>query len=222
MTSQKDMDEQYSNLPLFAGIKMCELAPMLQCLGGVTKTYKKGAFIALAREEIKYVGVVLSGTVHMLHEDSWGDKSILAVIRSGGLFGETFACGSDLISCVTFQAAEDTRALVLPFHKVLHSCTQACPFHHRLIENMATMLADKNFQLMEKLQVTSKKILRKKLMTYFSFVAQHAGSRTFTLPFSRTELADYVCADRTALTRELSRMKEDGLIDFKHNTFTIL
>ena len=222
MTSPKKLDKSYENLPLFKGITLDELAVMLPCLGGVMKTYKKGAFIALAQEEIQYVGIVLSGSVHMIHEDIWGDKSILALIEKGGLFGETFACGTNFTSCVTFQAITDTHALVIPFRKVLHSCDHACPFHQQLIENMAIMLADKNAQLMQKLQVTSKKSLRKKIMTYLSFQAQSANSRTFKLPLSRTGLADYICADRTALARELTRMKEEGLIAIDRNTITLL
>lgn len=222
MTTVTNETKTYTALPLFTGIEETDIAPMLKCLGCVVKTYPKGTFIALAREEIRYVGIVLSGHVHMIHEDIWGDTSILAIIKEGGLFGETFACGDDLTACVTFQAAADTKALILPFHKVLHSCSKACPFHHKLLENMVTMLADKNVQLMKKLQVTSKKVLRKKIMTYLSFQSQQSGSRTFTIPLSRTQLADYVCADRTAIARELVRMKNEGLIDFDQHTFTLL
>ena len=222
MTARSLDIKTFINLPLFAGIKEEEIQPMLHCLGGLVKTYKKGAYVALAREEIKYVGIVLSGNIHMIHEDIWGANSILAVIHAGGLFGETFACGTDLNSSVTFQAAEDTKALIIPFHKVLHSCAQNCPFHHRLIENMTIMLADKNAQLMRKLQVTSQKVLRKKIMIYFSFQVQESHSKTFTLSLNRQELADFICADRTALARELTRMKKDGLIDFQRNTFTML
>lgn len=120
------------------------------------------------------------------------------------------------------MAAENTKAMILPFHKVLHSCSQACPFHQQLIENMVTMLADKNAQLMKKLQVTSKKTLRKKILTFLSFQSQRSKNSNFSLSLNRTELADYVCANRTALARELARMKKDGLIDFDHNTFTLL
>lgn len=214
-------DTKFSTLSLFKGIDKKQLTPMLKCLGGHTKIIKKGTYLILAQEEVKYIGIVLSGCVHMIHEDVWGDKTILAFIKRDGLFGESFACGTDLTTCVTFQAAEETEVLLMPFRKVLHSCEKSCQFHQRLIENMATLLADKNAQLMKKLQITTKKVLRKKLLTYLSFQAQHAGSNTFTIPMNRTELADFVCADRTAVARELTHMKEEGLIDFDHNKFTL-
>lgn len=214
--------ENYSKLPLFSGIKVGDLQSMLQCLGCQTKSYKKNDFIVLSQEKIKYVGIVLNGTIHMIHEDAWNDKSIFAIIKKGELFGETFSCGTDLTSCVSFLAAEKTKIMVVPFHKVLHSCTKSCPFHYQLIENMITMLADKNSQLIKKLQITSKKTIRKKIMTFLSFQSQHAKSSCFFLHMTRTELADYICADRTALARELTHMKKDGLIDFDHNRFKLL
>lgn len=201
------------DLPFFTGISPDKRTAMLTCLGARVRIVRKGEFLVLAQDEVRYIGIVLSGEIHMIHEDRWGDKAVLAVIRSGGLFGETFVCSTVLQSIVTFQAVKNTKFLVLPFHKVLHVCTNACPFHFQLIENMLRLMADKNVQLLEKLEVISKKTLRKKLLTYFSFQSEQAGSPTFTIPMTRTQLADYLCADRTAVARELSHMKADGLIE---------
>ena len=209
------------DLPLFDGVHPEKRTAMLTCLGARVRTVRKGEFLVLAQDEVNYIGIVLSGEVHMIHEDRWGDKAVLAVIRSGGLFGETFVCGTILQSIVTFQAVKNTKFLALPFQKVLHICTNACPFHHRLIENMLHLMADKNAQLLTKLEVVSKKTLRKKLLTYFSFQSERAGSPTFTIPMTRTQLADYLCADRTAVARELARMKEDGLIEIDQQRVTL-
>lgn len=209
------------DLPLFDGVHPEKRTAMLTCLGARVRTVRKGEFLVLAQDEVNYIGIVLSGEVHMIHEDRWGDKAVLAVIHSGGLFGETFVCGTILQSIVTFQAVKNTKFLALPFQKVLHICTNACPFHHRLIENMLHLMADKNAQLLTKLEVVSKKTLRKKLLTYFSFQSERAGSPTFTIPMTRTQLADYLCADRTAVAREIARMKEDGLIEIDQQRVTL-
>ena len=187
------------DLPFFTGISPDKRMAMLTCLGARVRTVRKGEFLVLAQDEVRY----------------------MAVIRSGGLFGETFVCGTVLQSIVTFQAVKNTKFLVLPFHKVLHVCTNACPFHFQLIENMLRLMADKNAQLLEKLEVISKKTLRKKLLTYFSFQSEQAGSQTFTIPMTRTQLADYLCADRTAVARELSHMKADGLIEIDQQRVTL-
>lgn len=170
-----DVATAAANSALFDGIRPEERSAMLTCLGAQTKTVRKGEFLVLAQDEVRYIGVVLSGEVHMIHEDRWGDKAVLAVIKEGGLFGETFVCGTILQSLVTFQAVKTTTFLTLQFQKVLHVCTQACPFHHRLIENMLHLIATKNAQLMEKLEIVSKKTLRKKLLTFFSFQSEKAA-----------------------------------------------
>lgn len=217
-----DIATAEANSALFDGIRPEERESMLACLGARTRTVQKGEFLVLAEEEVHYIGVVLIGEVHMIHEDRWGDKAVLAIIKEGGLLGETFVCGTMLQSLVTFQAVKTTTILVLPFHRVLHVCSHSCPFHHRLIENMLRLIAEKNAQLMEKLEIVSKKSLRKKLLTYFSFQSKKSGSPTITIPMTRIQLADYLCADRTAVARELSRMKEEGLVEVNQQTITLL
>ena len=134
------------------------------------------------------------------------------LVMAAGIFKGTEMCIRD----------RDTNVLYLPFRKVLHSCNLSCIFHHRLIENMVTLIADKNWQLMEKVEVTSKKTLRDKILTYLSLQAQKNGSKYFEIPLGRIELAEYLCADRSAMTRELANMKEAGLIDYEKNTFRLL
>ena len=158
----------------------------------------------------------------MIKEDFWGNKTMLVRMRKDELFGETFACGEDNISVVTFVVSEDAKILFMPFDRVMHSCTLACVFHHRLIENMVHIIAHKNRDLMRKVEVISKKTLREKILAYLSVQAQNQGNRYFEIPLGRVELAEYLCADRSALTRELAKMKEDGLIDYDKNCFRIL
>ena len=112
--------------------------------------------------------------------------------------------------------------LFMPFDRVMHSCTMACQFHHRLIENMVKIIADKNRDLMQKVDVVSKRTIREKLLAYLSIQAQVQNSRYLEIPLGRVELAEYLCVDRSALTRELAKMKEDGLIDYDKNCFRIL
>lgn len=149
--------DEIKTLPLFTGIKHEDLEPMLTCLGSYLKTYKKGQFVSLAEEPLKCVGVLLSGKVHMIKEDLWGNKTILVLIKEGGVFGETFACGSDMVSTVTFVTASECKVLFMPFDRILHSCNLSCVFHHRLIENMVRLIADKNVQFLERLEVASKR-----------------------------------------------------------------
>ena len=213
---------EIKDLDLFYGIKEQDLGAMMACIGGRVKTYKKGSFISLEADEMKWIHVVLSGTVHMLKLDIWGNETILSVIGENQLFGETFAGSSDPVASVSFRSAKNTRLLSIPFYRIMHTCTTACVFHHRVVENMVSLIADKNKALMEKLEIISQKTLRKKILSYLSFQSRKHDSDKFTIPLGRIELANYLCVDRSALTRELTAMKEEGLIDYSKNTFKLL
>ena len=208
--------------PLFMGIDPSDMEGMLGCIGYHVKAYQKGEIIAFEEENIDHVGVVLSGSVDMLKEDVWGNRTMLVRSYPQDIFGETFACGEDSLSTVTFAAAENCRVLFLSFCRVMHTCTHACQFHQRLIENMVRLIARKNRELMRKVEVVVKKTLREKILAYLSIQSQAQGSRKFEIPLGRVEWAEYLNADRSALTRELAKMKEEGIIGYQKNTFEIL
>ena len=218
------MDTAVKNVrsPLFAGIETADMEGMLGCIGYHVKDYKKGEIIAFEEETINHVGVVLAGSVDMLKEDVWGNRTMLVRTYPQDVFGETFACGEDSLSVVTFAAAEDSKVLFLSFCRVMHTCTYACQFHQTLIENMVRLIARKNRELMRKVEVVSKKTLREKILAYLSIQSQAQGSSRFEIPLGRVEWAEYLCADRSALTRELAKMKDEGLISYNKNFFEIL
>ncbi len=209
-------------LPLFTGIREENLSTMLACMGSFQKSYKRDEIILLESNEVRTVGVILSGKVHMIKEDAEGDQTLLVTMKENELFGESFSCGSNLFAQVSFRAATDCTVLFLPFYKIIHSCEMRCPFHHRMIENMVQLISDKNVQLMQKIEVISKKTLRGKILAYLRSQAPEDDSLRFSIPLGRLELADYLCADRSALTRELAHMKSDGLIWYEKNQFQLL
>ena len=213
--------KQLSLLPIFYGIREEDLPAMFNCLGSFQKHYQKGEIIFLEGNQVRSVGIILSGIVHMMKEDSKGNQTLLVIMNQGELFGESFSCGSHSDARVIFFAAAPCAVLFLPFYKVIHSCKMTCTFHHRLIENMVQLIGDKNVQLMQKIEVISKKTLREKIMAYLQNQSIEQHSKSFTIPLGRLELAAYLCADRSALTRELSCMQKDGLIWYSKNTFKL-
>ena len=211
-----------SDSQLFAGIRREDMAGMLGCIGYHVRGYEKGEVIAFEAETIRHVGVVLEGKVDMVKEDLWGNRTMLVRTQKDGVFGETFACGEDNLSTVTFVAAEACQVLFLSFSRVMRTCTHACAFHQTLVENMLRLIARKNRELMGKVEVVSQKSLREKILAYLSLQARTQNARTFEIPLGRTELAEYLCADRSALTRELAKMQAEGIIDYHRNSFKIL
>jgi len=210
------------NSPLFEGIAPEDRKGMLGCIGYHIAQFRKGDIIAFEEDNIRNVGILLSGSVDMVKEDVWGNKVLVARMGKDEMFGETFAWGKNKLSAVTFVVSEDARIMLIPLDRVMHSCTNTCACHHQLVENMVHIIADKNRDLIRKIEVISKRTIREKLLAYLSVQSQLQNTRYFEIPLGRTELADYLCVDRSALTRELVKMREDGLIDFDKNCFRIL
>ena len=137
------MDASVKNVksPLFSGIGREDMEGMLGCIGYHVRQFQKGEIIAFEEETINHVGVVMEGAVDMIKEDVWGNRTMLLRSYKEDIFGETFACGEDSLSVVTFVAAQDSKVLFLSFCRVMHTCTHACIFHQTLIENMVRIIA---------------------------------------------------------------------------------
>ena len=123
---------------------------------------------------------------------------------------------------ILFKAAEPTTILIIPADRILHPCRNSCPFHHKLSRNLFDLLSRRNAALTEKIEITSKSSLREKVLAYLSLEAQKTGSMKVTIPLSRSEMADYLCTNRSALSRELANMKKDGILDYDLRSFHLL
>lgn len=210
-----------NNVKLFNNISAHDLPSMLSCLGVKNKPYKKGNIILNAEDNVDHVGIVLQGAVLIVKEDFAGNRSIVDRIGQYETFGEAFACAGIQKSPVTIVAAESSEIMWIQFRRIINTCSINCMFHAKLIENMMKLLAIKNLQMNQKLEITSKRNIRDKLMAYLILQAKEAGSFDFIIPLSRSELADYLYVDRSALSRELCKMRDEGLIEFNKCHFCI-
>jgi CRP-like cAMP-binding protein len=210
------------NCPLFEKIALAELEPLLACLSARKRDYKKDSPIFMAGEEIRSVGILFSGGIYIVEYDFWGNRSIMARIESGEIFAEALACGEVKNSPVNVVAAEDSEVLFIDYKKTLSPCSSVCKFHTRLIQNMLKNMARKNLMLVKKTEHITRRTTREKLLSYLSYRAQEEKSASFELAFNRQELADYLAIDRSAMTTELSRMQEAGIIRFHKNRFELL
>lgn len=217
-----DPKELVKSCPLFRGIDPEDLGAMLKCMSAREIEPERGEFIMTTPGSAPLMGVVLAGEVEMISEDYFGKKSLLTVLPVGSVFGESYSCVKARNRTIAYQASGKCRVLLLDYNRILHACKLVCRFHHRMIENMVELIAEKNLELIEKLEVTSRTSIREKLLTYLTRQAERTGSATFQVPMGRTELAEYLCTDRSAMTRELSRMREEGIIAFDKRTFTLL
>ena len=210
-----------SKTELFRGTTPEEIKEMLFCLNAQTKHYSKGEYICRAGDYIRTMGMVLSGSVNIEHDDVWGNKSILDNISIGQVFAETYSCLPNEQLMVHVVAAEQTEALFLDMERLLKTCHSLCSFHSRLIRNLLAVTARKNIILTRKIFQTTPKSIRGKLLSYFSFQAMAQGKYQFEIPFNRQQLADYLGVDRSALSNELSKMKQEGLLSYEKNNFSL-
>lgn len=210
-----------SNTQLFRGIEETEVSSLLQCLSAVKRSYQKGEVILAEGAVTESLGVVLSGMAMISCSDVWGNNHILGNVAPGAVFAEVYAClpGEPLL--ISVSAAEDTTVLFMNVGRVLSTCTNACPFHTKLVRNLLTVCAQKSLQLSQRILHTSSKSIRGRLMSYFSECAKRSGSYSFRVPYNRQQLADYLSVDRSALCNELSKMQREGIISYERNQFLL-
>lgn len=210
-----------TGIPLFDDIQDSDRDALLCCLGAYTRSYRKGELLSPEKLRRGDVGIVLSGALHMVREDVWGHQSLVAYLDAGALFGESAAIGPSVEDHISYLAAADAVALYVPFDRVLHPCQKQCPFHTTIARNMFRLMGEKNAQLLQKIEVASKSSLREKILCYLTLLAQKQGGKYITVPLNRTEMASFLQSNRSAMTRELSDMQAEGLIDFDGNTFVL-
>lgn len=206
---------------LFRGTSEEELPILLDCLAPTTREYAKNELILRQGEDVSAVGLVLSGRAQVIEEDFWGNRSILADAWPGDLFAEAYAFLPGERLRVSVVAAEPTSVMLLDGKRMLEVCSSACRFHTRLVQNVLAESARKNLALTRKVSHMSKRSTREKLLSYLSGQALGAGSDAFEIPFNRQQLADYLCVDRSAMSSELCKMRDEGLLVFDKNRFQL-
>lgn len=218
----KDFFDILRECPLFDRIGDERLKEMLGCLNAKECSYKKGDAVFAEGDKAKYLGIVLEGSVQLVRVDYYGNRSILANIEPPQLFGEAFACAGLKSLPVDAVAAADTKILLLDAQRIARPCGNACPCHGQTILNLLHIVAKKNLVLHQKIEITSKRNTREKLMTYLLLQAKNAKSHTFTVPYDRQELADYLEVDRSGLSAEISKLRNEKVLECRRSTFTLL
>ncbi len=222
MSTQESLQVSYAFLKkttLFRGTTEEELPILLGCIVPSYRAFAKHELILRQGEDITSVGMVLSGRVQIIEEDFWGNRSILTDIWPGDVFGESYAFLPGELLRVSAVAAEPSTVMMIDARHMLEICSSACRFHTRLVQNLLAESAKKNLALTRKLSHMSKRSTREKLLSYLSGQSLAAGSDQFIIPFNRQQLADYLCVDRSAMSNELCKMRDEGLLDFDRSSF---
>lgn len=223
--------------PIFVHMSDDEIKQILECFQFQQRKYKKDEYIFLEGNTIKTIGIIIHGTVLMEKNDWYGNSYFFTELREHEIFGEPFMGESFEKTSVNYKAMTNCSILFFSYKDIWKSCNKSCICHMTFTENLMNLLALKARSMLSKIEILSKKSLRDRILTFLNLVKCNediVGLHNDTLisenllegqvfiSFNRTEMAEYLGVNRSAMVRELSRMREEHLIDYKDNIFTIL
>ena len=206
---------------LFAGVEEEDVFSMLSCLGARLRTYKKGEYVLRQGQRLSDILVLAEGSLYIQKDDYWGNRSILGHIGVGETFGEAYASPESGALLNDVVAVENSSVFFFDVKRVITTCSSACRFHTLVVQNLFFAISEKNRSLVQKLDYLSRRTTREKLISYLSEEAKKQNSAYYTIPFNRQQLADYLSVDRSAMSNELCKMRDDGLLEFEKNRFKL-
>lgn len=206
---------------LFSGLTEAEIQEIQTALHGERRAFEREEFLLRAGEPTKAFGVLLSGGALVRQEDFWGNRNILSSLHPGDCFAETFACLPGAVLNVDVTASQPCEALFLKTERLLSGELSAFAGGHQFFQNFLINLAAKNLRLNEKITHMGRRSTRAKVLSYLSSCARRQGGAEFDVPFSRQQLADYLSVDRSGLSAELCRLRDEGLVEFQRGHFRL-
>ena len=207
---------------MFSGVCDDEIEAMLSCLGARPGTFRKGEYVLRQGEHLSDITVLVEGKLHIQKDDYWGNRSILGHIAVGEMFGEAYIAPESGVLLNDVVAVENSTVVFFNVKRIITTCPSACRFHSLVVQNMFFAISDKNLKLVQKLGHMSKRTTREKLISYLSEEAKRQNSTQFTIPFNRQQLADFLSVDRSAMSNELCKMRDEGLLVFEKSNFKLL
>jgi CRP-like cAMP-binding protein len=215
--------QELEKSPLFQGIQYEEYLRMLTCFQAVQKSFRPDDLIYdFSEPKTDAVGIIERGNAVLIRIDEDGVSTVMEELGPGGVFGKTLAfagSGRDSLEVVCRTPCD---VVFIDYPHILKRCENACLHHSLLVQNMLRLMSGKAQGLSERVDVLSRRSIREKLLCYFRLMAEKETGDSFTLPFSLSTLADYIATDRSAMMRELKRLKEEDLIISDGRKFTLL
>lgn len=210
------------NTCLFSGVEEKEVISLLTCLDARLREYRKGEYVLRRGETLRHITVLVNGELHIRRDDYWGNGSIINRVAVGDMFGEAYVAPESGPLLNDVVAVEDSAVVFFDAHRIITVCSSACAFHARVVCNLFFAISEKNRRLLQKLGHVSRRTTREKLISYLSEEAERQHSSAFSIPFNRQQLADFLSVDRSAMSAELCRMRDEGLLEFERNHFRLL
>lgn len=212
----------FSDSLLFAGVSEEEYHRMMACFGAAVRRFQAGQTILDYHNSAGFFGVLETGRACLVRSDQEGSRTVLEWVLPGGVFGNMVAFAVSGNDSVWLESETESSVIFIPEEQITKRCENACEHHSKLVENLLQIMRQKALHLSERIEVLSRRSIREKLMIYFLLQQKKAGSARVELPFSYHELAQYICADRSAMMRELGKMQQEHLILRQKRTVLLL
>jgi len=207
---------------LFSRIASSHGHKLISCLSPHIRHYEKGEIILLSGDTIRHMGILLSGTAHAYLEHIDGSQIIMSRLKPMSVFGEILVSTRTHKSPVTIYATSDVAIAFIQYEGMLNLCPSACAAHSMFIQNMLKAMGDKYFRLFDRINILREKTLRDKILAYLFTLSDRGNTAKITLPLTKTMLADYLLANRSALSKELRKMEDEGIISVKGREIELL
>lgn len=207
---------------LFRSIEASELKDLLSCLQPVILNYSKNDIVVNSGDKLDSLGIILEGEAAIFKESISGNRLLMKKIGEGEVFGEVAVFAGKEEWPAMVQAITPLAVCFFPKDRMISPCSNACRWHNTLISNILEMVSTRALMLSKKLEYLSIKNMRSKLCTYIYEQYSKSRSLTVRLPLNRLQLADFLNVSRPSMSRELARMKEEGIIDYHLSTVKIL
>ena len=194
---------------------------MMTCFSARTRSFDSEETILTYSEQMERIGLLISGRAQVLCLDEEGHSSLVEQLSPGEVFGEIFSPPNPNLSCIV-QAQAPCQALFIPYPRVLTCCANVCPHHNQLINNLFHLTALKAQRLSFRINLLSQRTVRARLLCYLTHEQALQGAPEFTLPMKLVQLADYLCVDRSAMMREIRKLKDEGAIASSGRRFHLM
>lgn len=211
-----------SEIELFKGTDESDCQKMLECFRGNKRFFEAGEVVCDYGTQNAKVGILEEGIVNIVRIDVFGNQAILDRIEEGGIFGEMIAFATVDDSSIFAMCEKDAFITFVDYREFSKRCSKACACHTVVVENMFRLVAEKAYQLSERIEVLSNRSIREKLLCFFHIQCMKTEKNSFLLPFSFSDLADHICVDRSAMMREIKKMKNDLLIEAQGRMITVI
>ncbi|MDD3402557.1 MAG: Crp/Fnr family transcriptional regulator [Hespellia sp.] len=213
---------EMSTRALFDQISSQDCQKMYGCMEVIRRKYKSGELIYTFQNNQGQIGIIEKGSAWMERIDIDGNSSMLDHLEEGEIFGEIIAFANQCGKQFQVVCEHECTVAYVPYKKIITPCGKVCECHQRMIENLLAIISEKAQNLSERIEIISNRSIRTKLLYYFQIQVAKAGVKSFRIPFSVTTLSEYLCVDRSAMAREIGKMKEEGILEMHRRDVTLL